>query len=1524
MKPYPRILFFLLLLFAGNIAHGQLTAGFTASTTSGCAPLLVSFTNTTTGPAGTTYSWTFGTTGSSIYTNPSTSFTTPGTHLVTLTATNGSSVSTHTMTITVFPPPTVSFVASDTTVCPGTSVTFTSTSTPGAAGAMTYAWAFGDGGTDSGSPVSHSYSTSGHFTTTLYVTNTTTNCVASLVRTLFVEVSIPPVAIITGPSGACNPPASISFSGTSSSGVSPISYSWFFGDGGTGTGPSPSHTYTATGFYTMTLTVTDGNGCTSTTTRGVNIGTIAASFTHPDTACVFAPVTFTNTSTPHSVTSWTFGDGGSSPSYHGTHTYSAPGTYTVTLTITNPPCTHSVAHTIVILPGPSTDFTIAPVHPCPAPESITYTGTGPAGTLYTWLLEGGVTLTGNPVTHTYGTNGIKTIRMIEVNPLTGCRDTVTKTDTLYDLDFQAFGSPDEGCVPLTVTFGGNAYTHIPAPGTFPYPLPITTWSWDFGDGSASGSGATPTHTYTAVGIYTATVNAVTANGCPVTDVVVIEVGEPPEVTFTASPLRACYGAHTPIIFTVTIVNGPVDEYHWSFGDAGGIIYDTSAPPMPVAHVYTVPGIFDVTVTPYYRGCPGIPYTITDYITIDSPKSIIGDSIYCSPRTRVKFTNLSLGDDSHEWIFGDGNTSTLDNPIHDYPATGTYVVRLATYNAASGCRDTAFKTIILAGPVPDFTASSTAICRGQSITFTSTTTLPGYVTNYYWRLDGVTVPGATNTTYIRNFSAFTDTGYHSVSLVIRNVNGCLDTIHKPNYIRVGSPNVNFNATPLTGCAPLNVTFTDASTAVSGTSLVAHFWRFGDATSASGNPVSHVYNTAGSFTVWHRVTDNIGCVDSFPRTVTVYKPVASFVASNIYPCIGAPVTFTNTTPSLASSIWDFGDGGSSTLASPAHTYSAVGSYNVKLTITDTHGCTDDTTYTAYINVTRPAANFTMSDSVSVCPPLTVNFTNTSTGATTYNWELGDGSFSIVTNPSNLYIVPNLYTVQLIATNVHGCKDTMQRFVNIFGYAGAFSYSPLQGCAPLTVHFVATLSNVPFITWDFSDGVTSTTSYLDTISHTYTTPGAYVPKLLLSDNSGCQASSVGLDTIKVDAVFPKFTTFPNPVCIGMEFNLIDSSSTYWSPITNWDWTYDGLTSTLTSPAHTINTPGTYPIILKVTNGWGCVGIATGDIIIDPPPIVTASPDTIVCVGDPATLFGYGALTYTWDPPSTLSCTACNPTNATPTVVTTYTVTGADKNGCIDTATVTVGLRTHTDSRAWGDTAVCQGVSVQLFDTGGTTYLWIPSAGLNNPTIYNPIATPNFTTLYTVVAKLAGCIADTNTVLVTIYPIPSVDAGPDQRLVAGSTAQLNATGTDIASYMWSPSETLSCIDCPNPVASMTVMTTYNVDVVSPHGCRSSDSVTIKLFCDNSQIFIPNAFTPNGDGQNDVFYPRGIGVKVIRTFRIYNRWGELLFEREGINLNDVASAWDGTYKGDIPHPDVYVYIMEALCYTGEEITIKGDVTIIR
>ena len=162
----------------------------------------------------------------------------------------------------------------------------------------------------------------------------------------------------------------------------------------------------------------------------------------------------------------------------------------------------------------------------------------------------------------------------------------------------------------------------------------------------------------------------------------------------------------------------------------------------------------------------------------------------------------------------------------------------------------------------------------------------------------------------------------------------------------------------------------------------------------------------------------------------------------------------------------------------------------------------------------------------------------------------------------------------------------------------------------------------------------------------------------------------------------------------------------------------------------------------------------------------------------------------------------------------------------------------------------------------------------------------------------------------------------MAGAQVMLNATGSNIVSYQWSPPATLSCEVCTNPMASPKVTTKYKVLATSNRGCKSVDTVTVHVICDNSQLFIPNYFSPNGDGNNDTFYPRGEGLKIITVFKVYNRWGALLFERSNIGLNDASNAWDGTYKSAQLSPDVFVYLIQGICESGETLTWKGDVTL--
>ncbi len=371
-------LFFLILAFS---SQGQVSASFTASPTSGCAPLIVNFTNNSTGA--TSYSWNFGNLAPlSALTSPGTSYINPGTYTVTLTAMNGSASSTKTMQIVVHPLPTVSFIANDTAVCPGVPVTFLSTSNSNAPGTSNYYWDFGDGYSSTSSNPTHTFPGTGYYNISLTVTNSY-GCVSSLAQNAFIHVFTAPVAAFSVSNNYfCKPPAAVVFT-NNSTGNPTLTSQWFWGNGNSLISSSPTYTYNSSGSYNVKLIVTDGNGCKDSTTQFgvVYVGNLSAAFTGPTVACIYSTVTFVNTSNNLGANSyWDFGDGsGVSLTPNGVHSYSSSGTFNVRLIIYDGHCYDTVIHPITINPEPVSSFTSTPIHPCPAPQVIQFNSTAPPG-----------------------------------------------------------------------------------------------------------------------------------------------------------------------------------------------------------------------------------------------------------------------------------------------------------------------------------------------------------------------------------------------------------------------------------------------------------------------------------------------------------------------------------------------------------------------------------------------------------------------------------------------------------------------------------------------------------------------------------------------------------------------------------------------------------------------------------------------------------------------------------------------------------------------------------------------------------------------------------------------------------------------------------------------------------------------------------------------------------------------------------------------------------------------------------------
>jgi len=1545
-------LFIFLALLSATSVYAQPNPDFTAHYTGECTPLAVQFKSV---DSSGSHSWVLGNGNTPTTPNPSAIYTQPNTYTITHTHTKNGTSASKSMTITVYPSPVADFTATATSVCPGTQVTFTFSGSLGMTGTANYSWVFGNGSapaTGSGSPVTTTYTTPGTNHVTLTVTNSK-NCFASITKQNFVTVKEKPTVNFTAnrTDFCADDTAAVEFTPIVSGAQTPYTYTWELGGPGNPTTNAvmPSHTYPgpAPAQYTVKLTVQSSNGCTETITKTnyIRLHDPKASFTAPAKACVYATVNFTNTSTPTGAGyTWTFGDGGSSQSINPSYTYSTPGTYSVRLITIAGGCADTAIKTIEILPQPNPQIVTNPDSLCPAPQLVCYS-TIPAMASYDWNIQNETGIktftTANPCV-LFGKNGCwpTVLRVVDAN---GCKDTVTHMLAIHELNIVSTvnnkytpypGIADSGCVSFPAAFTVNIFKGDPL--LYPcsdsnrlYPYGIKKVKWKFGDGDSS-SAQHPVHIYTDSGYYKITVVVETNNGCIVRDSMRIKVGYKPIIdSLVASDTVIC--PKSSVYFVAHVRGYDTLGYWWDFGD-----YKTATRlgDSTVSHYYYGgPPCIDshtVKLVASHKGCVSDTFKKEKYIVMLPPcAEFEWDIDTCSKPLTVRFTNRSKGDSSWVWFFGDGDTSTQRNPIHTYPVKGYYTVRLIVHNDSTNCYDTMSKRIFFGDNSPDVIANKTTLCVGDSVDFWAYQTGDSSAAIFTWFIDGISVASHQDVLIYK----FLNPGVYTVMVTAYNLQTkCTDTVTKTDWITVGGPTAAFKADETLVCRPDTINFTDTSYAGEGTTLTWRRWFFGtslsDTVRTNNTTISKYYDSTGDFDVALIVSDNLGCKDTIykPQYVHIHKPVAAF-SVNTPVCVGAEVTFNNSSTNAVSYSWTFGDGGTNTTdRDPKHTYSTMGLFNSQLVVTDSLGC-KDTSDIVPVTTTKPIADFTVSDSVTVCAPLIVNFDATiSIRARSYTWYFDDGSTPGSKKTHTVaYSDPKEYKVKLIVRDSMGCKDSITKPVRVLGYAGSFSYSPVEGCVPLTVNFTNHIrGNIPTIIWDFGDGNSLLGNYqTPNVSYTYTKPGKFLPRMIFNNGMGCQVGSDGIDTILADDAIADFET--GPACEYSIVEFINKSVGVIKPLTITNWTFhDGSFSALNNPKRKYGAPGDYPVKLYVKNANGCEDSLEKNITINKPLEVYAGGDTIICLNDSAQLMPTGGVSYEWSPGATLSCTTCPNPFAFPKVKTRYTVISTDINGCHDTATAVVDLKTHVVSIVGAGGEICQGETFTLNVSGARTYAWSPAAALDDYTSANPKASPWETTKYRVVAYEGSCIPDTSHVDLTVHPKPTVTVRGENTIVAGTSADLLASGEHIARFLWSPSATLSCETCSNPIASPFKTTTYTVKVFTKYECVDSANVTIKVMCDESQLFVPNTFTPNGDGVNDIFMVRGTGITTLKSFRVYNRWGQVMYERTDVSVNDKTYGWDGNFNGAQLPPDVYVWTVEAYCENGDLLKLKGDVTIIR
>jgi gliding motility-associated-like protein len=193
-------------------------------------------------------------------------------------------------------------------------------------------------------------------------------------------------------------------------------------------------------------------------------------------------------------------------------------------------------------------------------------------------------------------------------------------------------------------------------------------------------------------------------------------------------------------------------------------------------------------------------------------------------------------------------------------------------------------------------------------------------------------------------------------------------------------------------------------------------------------------------------------------------------------------------------------------------------------------------------------------------------------------------------------------------------------------------------------------------------------------------------------------------------------------------------------------------------------------------------------------------------------------------------------------------------------------------------------------------------------------------------NCFADTARVKVKAFPIPKMEIDQNEITVnAGATVKLKTVNSgDVTKWKWTPNRFIDNANLAEPTMIARESITYTCVASNEGNCVTRDEVKVVVVCNNGNIFVPNTFSPNGDGNNDIFYPRGKGVYTIKSLRIFNRWGEMVFEKSNFQANDMSAGWDGTYKGQKLASDAYVYSLEIMCDNSTTVPSKGSITLIR
>jgi PKD repeat protein len=1364
--------------------------------------------------------------------------------------------------------------------------------------------------------------------------------------TITIQIVPPPVAGISASATAVCPGQPITFYQQATG--SPNAYYWNFGFGWIPTGSGNiTYSFPNPGTYVVQSRVAvegASSACDDIAELTITVLPPPALelLATPTVACDEADVTFTSVTTNAVAWNWTFGtapgtfSGELPPVVH----YEGAGVYTATLSITaSNGCTASDFVNITIYPTPEAAFTVTNLCEGDTAQFWDITPSFPNSPIISWNWDfgDGATSAAQHPDHYYSSVGQFDVTLTASSGF--CTDSTTGTVNVEPRP-NAVALVDEvsGCSPLTVTFSHNSSGAV-------------TYLWTLGDGTISDQ-ETVTHTYTnntgTDSTYQIVLSAFNAFGCESRDTIYLEVLANAVAAFSDNnAIPSC----SP--FDAVFINQSLyaSSYLWDFGDGG-----TSIAVNPSHQYVNNTGFLQIYMAELIafasNGChdttsnPIIVFPLNNFAFNMQPAS------GCSPLS-VQMP-LIQGVQTYQWNFGDGATSALPTPVHQYvnntAAPVDYTITL-TGTSPFGCTSTTTSTItVYPNPVAQFTSDITAGCSPLVVNLNNMTL---NASSYSWNYGDGQSSANDDAWHAHTFVNTTgQTQNYTLTLTASSPFGCnsVATLNVQVYPQVTA---SFNA-PSFLCSPAEAFFANT-----GTPGQIYEWNFGNGQSSAQHNGQTTYQTSGpvpeTFNVLLQVTSTQGCTATANQPVTVNPaPVAEFALDQNQACSPAPVVLVNQSTGANSFTWNYGDGTFSNNAQPehSHVYNEVGNtpeiFQIVLQVTSSAGCSDS--YSQQFTL-FPGVVAAFAGAGSGCSPFNAVFVNQSQGADEYTWSFGDGSYSTEVNPNHLYIAGGMddltFEAELQVSNSFGCSESTSAIVTVnHNPVANVNVIEAEGCLPTTVQLQNNTIGADSYFWNYGNGETSQTSaenhefiYFnyapDLVNHTIT--------LTAMTDQGC----ISTDQVQVqvpDQVIASFQSISTG-CTPLQV-LFDNSSTSGF---SYYWAFgDGDISNQEEPAHTYfnwgATDTTYQVMLVVQNAFGCADTAYGEVTVHPIPVASFDvspfiqtwPDATIAIDNTST---GGSLIHDWEFGDGAQSELQDPGTHTYATWGTYSVELNVTNGsCSDSEVQEVIILPAPPSIAFlGPAEGCAPLTVNFTNQSSnfTSSFWqFGDGGTANAT--NPVYTYYQPGTYTVTLTITGHdgapLTLTQEYIIEVYPraialfslAPSEVSIPSQPLYCMNLSQ-NAT-----IYEWNFGDG-STSAAANPVYYYQGEGIFTVSLAANNEFNCPDTMTVvdAVYASVSgMIDFPNAFTPNTSGasggaydpfgfDNDVFFPMHRGVAEYQL-QIFNKWGELLFES-----NDVYKGWDGYYRGILCRQDVYAWKVKARFADGQKYENAGDVTLL-